>query len=116
MKLVNGTYSVHVQHIQDLKKNPILLSTLDSKGYTFSGGGRVLSGKKECSIVLEGRRKSQLYILQGRANFVKKIQHKFSIVVEIQFRTIPLRFGLGSILKNINQSSLKDVGNLALPS
>lgn len=36
-------------------------------------------------------------------------------MVDIEFDTIPLRFGLGSMLKIIDQLSSEDIDNAALP-
>lgn len=53
-----------VCHVSDLKRNLILLSTLDAKGYKFSGGGGggggggVLKVRKDIRFVLEGRKMS----------------------------------------------------------
>lgn len=46
---------------------------------------------------------------------MKKSQHRFRIVVDFQFVTVPLGFGSGFILKNTTQSSLENIGNSALP-
>lgn len=65
LRLLDGTVLVlgQVQHVPDLIKNIISLSTLDSNGYTFFSRGGVLKIKRGYRVVLEGRQSSQLYIL-----------------------------------------------------
>lgn len=113
LRLQDGTIRTldQVRHVPDLKRNLISLSTLDAKGYKFSGGGGALKVRKGAQVVLEGRMKSHLYILQGSAEPVKRHLDKFSTVVEIQFGTVPLVTDSGSV-QNIAQGS---VGDFALP-
>ncbi|KAG8474318.1 hypothetical protein CXB51_033774 [Gossypium anomalum] len=55
-----------VQHVPELKKNLILLSTLDSKGYIYTAENRVLKISKGSLVVMKGQRKTaKLYVLQG---------------------------------------------------
>ena len=50
--------------IEDLKRNLISLSTLDSKGYKYTGGGGALKASKCALIVMKGqKRTTNLYIL-----------------------------------------------------
>lgn len=70
---------------------------------------------KGTQVVLEGPLKSQLYILQYNAESLKINQQRFSILMDIQFGTIPLEFGLGSVLKNLVHLSLEVMGNITLP-
>jgi 5'-3' exoribonuclease 2 len=55
-----------VRHIPDISKNLISLSTLDGRGYKYSGGDGVLKVSKGSLIVMRGDLKSaNLYRLQG---------------------------------------------------
>ena len=55
-----------VRHIPDMSKNLISLSTLDAKGYKYSGGDGVLKVSKGSLIVMKGELKSlNLYHLHG---------------------------------------------------
>ena len=55
-----------VRHILDMRKNLISLSTLDGKGYKYSGGDGVLKVSKGSLIVMKGDLKSaNLYRLRG---------------------------------------------------
>jgi hypothetical protein len=56
----------NVMHIPSMSKNLISLSTLDGKGYKYSGGHRVLKASKGSLIVMKGELKSpNLYRLRG---------------------------------------------------
>lgn len=52
-----------MRRIPNLKINLISLGILDSKGYKYTGEGRVLKISKDALIVLQGQRRSQLYVL-----------------------------------------------------
>jgi hypothetical protein len=55
-----------VRHIPSMSKNLISLSTLDAKGYKYSGGDGVLKVSKGSLIVMKGELKSpNLYRLRG---------------------------------------------------
>jgi 5'-3' exoribonuclease 2 len=55
-----------VRHIADMSKNLISLSTLDGKGYKYSGGDGVLKVSKGSLIVMRGDLKSaNLYRFRG---------------------------------------------------
>ncbi|KAG8473064.1 hypothetical protein CXB51_035003 [Gossypium anomalum] len=55
-----------VRHVPELKRNLILLSTLDSKGYRYAAESGVLKISKGSLVVIEGQRKiAKLYVLQG---------------------------------------------------
>ncbi|KAG8481615.1 hypothetical protein CXB51_026469 [Gossypium anomalum] len=55
-----------VRHILELKRNLILLSTLDSKGYRYTVESGVLNISKGSLVVMKGQRKTaKLYVLQG---------------------------------------------------
>ncbi|KAK5775922.1 hypothetical protein PVK06_043878 [Gossypium arboreum] len=55
-----------IRHVPELKKNLILLSTLDSKGYRYTAKSGVLNISKGSLVVMKGQRKTiKLYILQG---------------------------------------------------
>ncbi|RLM91194.1 hypothetical protein C2845_PM08G11360 [Panicum miliaceum] len=55
-----------VRHILDMRKNLISLSTLDGKGYKYSGGDGVLNVSKGSLIVMKADLKSaNLYRLRG---------------------------------------------------
>jgi hypothetical protein len=55
-----------VRHIPSMSKNLISLSTLDAKGYKYSGGDGVLKVSKGSLIVMKGELKSSnLYHLRG---------------------------------------------------
>ena len=56
----------NVKHVQYLKRNLILLSTLDSKGYKYTDEGGALKVSNVALIVMKGqKRTANLYILQG---------------------------------------------------
>ena len=51
-----------VRHVHDLKRNLISLSTLDAKGYKYTGEG----GSKGALIMMKGHQKTtMLYVMQG---------------------------------------------------
>ena len=53
-----------VRHIPDMSKNVVSLSTLDGKGYKYSGGDGVLKASKGSPVVMKGELKSpNLYLL-----------------------------------------------------
>ena len=55
-----------VRHIPNMRKNLISLSTLDGKGYKYSGGDGGLKVSKSSLIVMKGDLKSvKLYRLHG---------------------------------------------------
>ena len=55
-----------VRHVPDLKRNLISLSTLDSKGYKYTGEGGVLKIGKGALVMMKGQQRSaRLYVLQG---------------------------------------------------
>ena len=55
-----------VRHIPDMRKNLISLSTLDGKGYKYSGGYGVLKVSKGSLIIMKGDLKyANLYRLRG---------------------------------------------------
>ena len=54
-----------VRHIPDLKRNLISLSSLDSIGCAYSGGGGVLKVSKGNLVVMKGSKVNHLYHLQG---------------------------------------------------
>ncbi|KAJ4967885.1 hypothetical protein NE237_014586 [Protea cynaroides] len=54
-----------VRHIPDLKKNLISLSTLDSIGCSYTGGGGALKVYKGSLVVMKGNKVNSLYVLQG---------------------------------------------------
>ncbi|KAG8501656.1 hypothetical protein CXB51_004770 [Gossypium anomalum] len=55
-----------VRHVPELKRNLILLSTLDSKGYRYTAESWVLKISKGSLVVMKGQRKTaKLYVLQG---------------------------------------------------
>ncbi|KAG8501427.1 hypothetical protein CXB51_003754 [Gossypium anomalum] len=55
-----------VRHVPELKRNLILLSTLDSKGYRYTAESGVLKISKVSFVVMKRQRKTaKLYILQG---------------------------------------------------
>ena len=55
-----------VRHVPDLKRNLISLSTLDTRGYKYTGEGGVLKISKGALIVMKGHQKTtMLYVLQG---------------------------------------------------
>nr|XP_027060706.1 disease resistance protein RGA2-like [Coffea arabica] len=54
-----------VRHVPKMTKNLISLSTLDSKGFRFSGGSGELCISKGSLVVLKGVKHGTLYILQG---------------------------------------------------
>ena len=58
-----------VRHIPDMSKNVISLSTLDGKGYKYSGGDGVLKVSKGSLVVMKGELKSpNLYRLRDTTN------------------------------------------------
>ena len=54
-----------VRYVPDLKKNLILLGTLESKGYHVIIEGGALKVTKGAMIVMRGTRLNNLYFLQG---------------------------------------------------
>ena len=54
-----------VRHVPELKKNLISLSTLDAKGYRYSGEGGVLKVSKGTLVVLKGQLSHGIYTLMG---------------------------------------------------
>ncbi|KAJ4976637.1 hypothetical protein NE237_001743 [Protea cynaroides] len=54
-----------VRHIPDLKKNLISLSTLNSIGCSYTGGGGALKVSKGSLVVMKGNKVNNLYVLQG---------------------------------------------------
>ena len=44
---------VDVKHVPNLKRNLILLSTFDSKGYKYTGEGGSLSVSKDALVVMK---------------------------------------------------------------
>ena len=55
-----------IKHVTDLKRNLISLSTLDAKGYKYTGEGGVLKINKGALVVMKGYQKiAMLYVLQG---------------------------------------------------
>ena len=55
-----------IRYISDLGRNLISVSTFDSKGYSYSGGGGVLRITKGSLIVMKGHlRHAKLYVLEG---------------------------------------------------
>ncbi|KAG6469553.1 hypothetical protein ZIOFF_070482 [Zingiber officinale] len=55
-----------VRHVPDIKRNLISLSTLDSKGYKYTGEGGVVKASKGSLVVMKGYIKTiDLYVLQG---------------------------------------------------
>ncbi|RVW75411.1 hypothetical protein CK203_062320 [Vitis vinifera] len=55
-----------VRHILNLKRNLILLSTLDSKWYKYIGECRVLKVNKCVLIVMKGKKRfAKLYVFRG---------------------------------------------------
>ena len=55
----------NVHHVPDLKKNLISVGALDAKGFICNVGGGVMQVRKGKSVVLQGTRQGNLYILQG---------------------------------------------------
>ena len=55
-----------VNHVPDLKRNLIFLSTLNAKGYKYTGEGGVLKINKGALVLMKGHQKTaMLYVLQG---------------------------------------------------
>ena len=55
-----------VRHVPGLKRNLISSSTLDAKGYKYTGEGGVLKISKGALVVMKGHQKTaMLYVLQG---------------------------------------------------
>ena len=50
----------NIIHVPDLKRNLISLSTLDAKGYNYTGEGGVLKISKEALVVMKGHQKTAL--------------------------------------------------------
>ena len=55
----------NVRHVPDLKKNLIFVGALDAKGFVCCVEGGVMQVRKGKSVVLQGTRQGNLYILQG---------------------------------------------------
>lgn len=73
----------------------------------YTGEGGALKISKCIYVVLKGQRRSQSYILQGSTESLDINLQKLSTQVEFEFGTVLLNFGLGSMLRNTSQSSLK---------
>ena len=56
---------IEVRHVPKLKKNLISSSTLDAKGYRYSGEGGVLNVSKDVLVVLKGQLSRGIYTLMG---------------------------------------------------
>ena len=55
-----------VRHVPDLKRNLISLTTLNAKGYKYTGEGGVMKISKGALVVMKGHQKTiMLYVLQG---------------------------------------------------
>ena len=55
-----------VRHVPNLKRNLISLSTIDAKGYNYTGEGGVLKISIGALVVMKGHQKiTMLYVLQG---------------------------------------------------
>ena len=55
-----------IKHVPDLKRNLTSLSTLDAKGYKYTGEGGILKISKRVIVVMRGHQKiAMLYVLQG---------------------------------------------------
>ncbi|XP_024315863.1 uncharacterized protein LOC106865951 isoform X2 [Brachypodium distachyon] len=70
IKMFDGTIRTlsDVRHIPNLKKNLISLSTLDNKGYKYSGGDEIVKVTKSSLVVMKGDMKAtNLYHLRGMA-------------------------------------------------
>jgi hypothetical protein len=67
IKMYNGIVRTmtDVRHMPDLAKNLLSLSTFDSQGYSYSGGGGVLRIGKGALIFIKGILVNGLYLLQG---------------------------------------------------
>ncbi|KAG8503716.1 hypothetical protein CXB51_001714 [Gossypium anomalum] len=68
VKMFNGVVRTlsDVRHVPELKRNLILLSTLDSKGYRYTAESGALKISKGSLVVMKGQRKTvKLYVLQG---------------------------------------------------
>ena len=68
VKMFDGTIRTlgDVRHVPDMKRNLISLSTLDSKGYRYTGEGGVVKVSKGSLVVMKGLKKTaSLYVLQG---------------------------------------------------
>lgn len=82
-----------VRHVANLKRNLISLTTLYSKGYKFIGEGGVLKVYKGAHVVLEGERRSRMYVSQGHVESSKIISRGLLLLVDVQFGAILLEFG-----------------------
>lgn len=67
IKMHDGVKRVlqQVRYIPALKRNLILLGTLDSKGYEYKASGGVLKVTRGCLVVMKGLIENGLYVLQG---------------------------------------------------
>lgn len=67
IKMFDGTIRPldEVRHVPNLKRNIISLSTLDLKRYKYTDEYRLMEVSKGTRVVMKGRRKSKLHILQG---------------------------------------------------
>lgn len=54
-----------VRHVPYLKRVLIFSSTLNSKGYKYTGERRVLEANKGARVLLKRQKRFQLYVLQG---------------------------------------------------
>lgn len=67
IKMFDGIVRVlmDVRHVPDLRKNLISLGTLDSKGYTYRGGGGAIRVSNGALIVMKGKKVNSMYTLEG---------------------------------------------------
>ena len=56
-----------VRHVLDLKRNLVSLGAFDSVGWKYTCEGGVLRVSKGAHVFLEGRKSTNLYVLDGRA-------------------------------------------------
>lgn len=116
LKLLDVTIRTldHVRHTPNLTKNLILLATLNSKEYDFTGGCGALKVCKYVWVVLESR-KSLSY------TFFKVLQNHWRIIkkgfvtwwIFIWYSIVGIWFGVH--MNNTVQSSSMDMDNATLP-
>lgn len=65
IKMIDGMVTIldAMRHVLDLRRNRISLSTLESKWYRYIVECGVLKISKRVHVLLNGHRKSQLYVL-----------------------------------------------------
>ncbi|KAG8483161.1 hypothetical protein CXB51_022138 [Gossypium anomalum] len=97
-----------VEHVPELKRNLILLSTLDSRGHKYTTESRVLKISKGSLVVIKGQRNTaKLYVLQGLTITSDANVDSFSLSDDDGPSRVPSRGGANYMLTVISDFSRK---------